>query len=246
MRNTIITVILLVAQYAHSQNTTDWQLWNNIIVGYNISNSFYVHADIRQRQTIGNDWRNTGILLNTEYSINKLFNASLELINSHTKQTSSIDNYEFTQRLGLKLFVFRNGVNLFKLNKGFEGISEKTELTNVIRAEHRIFNYPDLDMTNHHWRLRNRTRYKLALNKETLFDNKLLILFTDLELFFPLSSEPKERYLSKMRFRIGPEYRHSARWRLSLLYLFDHAGNGFSNNDNIESQMLNLRIKYVF
>ncbi|WP_430817658.1 DUF2490 domain-containing protein [Carboxylicivirga sp. RSCT41] len=248
MRKIPFTILILVlTTSAFGQNESEWQLWSNIVVGSNITSQLYVHADIRHRQNIGNNfWNNTGILIRAEYSFNKLLNASFELLNNHTKQSSSISNYEFAQRLGIKVFILRNGVNIFKLKKGLEGFSPKTELTNLTRFDHRIFNYPDVDITDYFWRLRNRTQFKYALNRETLLENKLLTLFADLELFFPLSNEPKERYLSKMRFRIGPEYRYSVRWRFRILYAFDHAGNGFSNNDNIESQMLNLRIKYVF
>lgn len=243
-----ISLFILIPIGLCAQSTSDWQWWNNVVVGSNISNKVYAHADFRHRQGMGkgNDsWSTSGVLLRGEYALSKLFTPSFEALFQHSKQSELVKNHEYTQRLGLKLNIFRNGVNLFKLSKGLEGSSARLELTNLTRFEHRLFTYTTDEYSESYWRLRNRTQVKWALNRESLLEYKLLLLDANVELFLPLSTEPQEKYLSKVRFRVGPEYKYSARWRFRLLYAFDHSGNGFSKGSNIESQMISLRIKYV-
>lgn len=249
MHKIVLLAILIVlgSLIVRAQSSSDWQMWSNLVVGTDVGNRLYVHADARHRTIIGenNDkWRSSGFLVRGDYSVGKFVNTSLDFVYMVTKQTEIANSTEHSQRIGVKVFFFRNGYNLFKPHKGEEGVSTRWEFNNFTRFEHRMFNYSKDADYDHFWRMRNRTQAKYALNRERLNENNLVKIAADFEFFVPLSKEPEERYLSKIRFRIGPEYRYSYRWRFRLMYAFDYSGDGVSRDENIENQMIVFRIKH--
>lgn len=247
---TIALLFIFIGNTVIAQNSTNWQVWNNIEVGSNVSNQLYLCIDGRYRTAMGSDvdrWHKSGILARSVFTIDKVWMLHFDLINYYTDQQEAENTYEFSQRLGATIFIFKNGNSIFsrKNDKEYQ-VTPRIELTNLNRFEHRMFRYSDTNTTNSYWRWRNRTRIKYALNRENMMETRLWKLEADLEFFIPLSSEPSERYLSNMRFRIGSEYKHSQRWRYRAFYSFDHSGNGISKTGAIDSHMLMLRIKHVF
>ncbi|MCU4174855.1 DUF2490 domain-containing protein [Carboxylicivirga sp. N1Y90] len=242
--------LLVISNLSIAQKTTDWQLWNNVEVGSDISNQFYLSLDARYRTALGSDldnWNKSGLLVRSKWTFNKTWSFYFDIINYYTSQNNEENSYEFSQRLGVAFFIFKNGNSVFRKGEpALIQISPRLELSNFSRIEHRMFRYMESNTYNSYWRYRNRTRVKYALNRESMLEEHLWRLDTDIEFFVPLSAEPDERYLSNIRVRIGPEYKHSIHWSFRAFYSFDHSGNGDSGGGNIESHMLMLRIKYVF
>ncbi len=245
----IVTLLFFTSFSLVSQTTTNWQLWNNVEVGSDISNQFYLSLDARYRTNLGNDldnWNKSGLLVRSRWTLNKTWSFYFDIINYYTSENHAENTYEFSQRLGVAFFIFKNGNSIFRKGEpSLIQVSPRLELSNFSRVEHRVFNYSESNNTNSYWRYRNRTRIKYAINKENMLGPRLWRLDTDIEFFIPLSTEPAERYLSNIRVRFGPEYRHTLHWSFRMFYSFDHSGNGFASGSNIDSHMLMLRVKYV-
>jgi hypothetical protein len=239
-----------MGMYVDSQaQTSRLQYWGDVILGYNLSNTFYVEADWRTRSNLSNGddrWTSNGLALKLDYRSLKFLRISYELINSYTNQISGFNSYDLAQRLGFRAYVFRYGNNLFKPGLLEEGINKRLELSNLLRMEHRFFWYSgDVPSTNN-WRLRNRTQLKWAISRESFLENKLVAFNGDVEFYIPFDDDALERYVSKLRFRVGPEYKHSSRWRFYVYYIFEDARDNVSKSFKADHHMLNMRIKHTF
>lgn len=242
-------LLLLISINTLGKDPSKLQLWSDIIVGHSISNKFYAEADYRYRTQIsdGTDkWNTNGLVLKLEYTSFKLLDVSFDVVSGITNQTAEIQSYEFSQRLGFKGYLFRNGNNLLKPKELENGISKRIEISNLIRFEHRYFNYSDSTISHSNWRIRNRTQVKYALNKDNFYENRLVKLIGDVEFYLPMGEEARERYVSKSRYRVGFDYRHTYRWRFYLYYIFENANDNVANSFRIDNHMVNIRLKHLF
>ena len=94
-------------------------------------------------------------------------------------------------------------------------------IATLVRLEHRSFFYSDDTPDKHSWRARLRLEGRLALNHARLAQDRTLYAIGDVEYFQPLGEEVEERYVNKLRVRLGLGYRPSSRTRLEAIYVRD-------------------------
>ena len=88
-------------------------------------------------------------------------------------------------------------------------------VSTVVRLEWRNFFYSDDTPDQHTWRARLRLEGKLALNHSILAQDRTLYAIGDVEYYQPLGGENiDERYINKVRSRLGLGYRFSAATKL--------------------------------
>lgn len=240
---------ILNVQFADLSGQDEFQGWMNTIIGYNALNQLYLEADFEYKRLLSESedpWNNLDITLLGEYYPVRLLDLTIEIINGKTRQASDLSTYEATQRLGARWYILQRGHNLLSLKKGIEGAPQRLELSNYIRFEHRNFDYYDAMEPEQEWRFRNRTQFVVALNKESLVENRTLRLLADIEFFIPFGKDIKERYASKYRVRIGPGYRHTARWRFDIFYMFDKSKDDINDRFNVTTHMMDLRLMLIF
>ena len=70
-------------------------------------------------------------------------------------------------------------------------------------------------------------------------------LLADGEYFYYIGDDkPPERFASKRRIRLGLGYRHSYEWRFEVLAMRDEAKETLKDEIDVDTYILNLRIKW--
>ena len=100
--------------------------------------------------------------------------------------------------------------------------------------------------SSHEWRLRNRTEAKLALNHDSLSQDRTLYLIADAEFYFPLGDELPERFSTKFRGRAGLGYRIDYRMRLEFLYIRDNSRSTHEEDFEKDANIFDFRLKIFF
>ena len=94
--------------------------------------------------------------------------------------------------------------------------------------------------------MRLRLETKLALNRDSLALDRTLYAVGDAEYYAPLGDDLPERYVNKMRVRLGVGYRFSAATKLELLYIRDWNRTSPDAEAAEDAQALDLRVKLLF
>jgi hypothetical protein len=119
------------------------------------------------------------------------------------------------------------------------------EVTPRIGARLHLF-YSDDTPNRHEWRARLRLEGKLAISHETLSQDRTLYAIGDAEYYAPLSDDIPERYVNKLRARIGLGFVFSAATRLAFLYIRDWNRSSPDAAVTTETQAFDLRLKMLF
>lgn len=220
-----------------------------ILVGYNPLNQLYLEGDLEFNKLLSKNedpWSNFDFNLFIAYYPARLIDLTVEIANGKTKQTSELSSYEATQRLGARWYILQRGHNLFKLSAGIEGAPQRFEFSNFIRFEHRNFDYYGEKDPEQEWRFRNRTQFIVILNKKTFNENRALSFLSDFEFFIPFGTDITERFATQLRFRLGPSYRHSYRWRFDLFYILDKSRDEINDQFKVSSHKIKLKLKLFF
>ena len=96
-------------------------------------------------------------------------------------------------------------------------IRPRLRVDNYTRLESRNFFYSD-GTSESDWRLRNRLRLSVAVNRATLSADRSLVAMADIELFTDPSEGLQESFSSTRRLQAGLSYRLNYSWRFVLLY----------------------------
>jgi hypothetical protein len=228
------------------------QVWFNVTPGWSLGEHAYWELDAEPKWQVsgGEQWRNLDLTPVVEYYPLDWLDLSAEATVGRTHQLDGLNTFEVTERIGARLRLFGRIWSGVRRLPGLE--SEHLPLTRVdvstlVRLEQRNFFYSDATPDSHGWRLRLRAEGKLALNHSRLAQDRTLYALGDVEYFQPIGEEVEERYVNKMRVRLGLGYRPSARTRVEAIYIRDW------NRDSPEAyyagqdtQAVDLRWKLFF
>jgi hypothetical protein len=155
-----------------------------------------------------------------------------------------VKSWELTPRIGVRFHLVKRLWNEFHPERV---PLSRLSFANLSRIEWRNLWYSgELGIPNsHETRFRNRTELKLALNHDKLATDGTLYLFTDVEFFVPLQDDVPERFATKRRFRGGLGYRLSRKWRFEVLYIRDFARETLEEEEDIDMNALDIRVKLL-
>ena len=231
-------------------NATSKQVWGNFITAFPQSDKLYLEADAEVATQVSGGGDGWGYLYGTgllEYYPNDWVDLTGELVAGFTDQNFSEDSWEATLRVGVRLHFLQQFIRTTVLDRvRLERLSGKRfSIANLARLEYRNFWYTgDLPNTSD-WRFRDRVEMKLALNRDDLGQDGVWYLIGDFEFFVPLDDpEAPERFATKRRMRIGLGYRHSFRWRFSVLFMADNARDTLEDDIEADARMIDLRVHY--
>jgi hypothetical protein len=170
----------------------------------------------------GEQWRNIDATWLAEYYPNKWFDLTGELVTGYTDHTNDLGSFEVTPRAGLRLVEQKIKEIGQRWKRRAERMSSKRfDFATWLRLEYRNFFYSGELDSSHEVRFRIRPEFKVALNNPSLGDDGTLYGRTDVEFFVPLTEDIPERFVNKIRFRIGPGYRINYGCKVELMFMHD-------------------------
>lgn len=227
------------------------QLWANVTLGKMTSRRWYLELDIEPKiqLTRGEEWRNLDLTPVVEFYPSAWLDLEAEITVGATHQYDGFDAFELTPRIGTRVHLFGKMVarRASTSGVGYERLPlTRLGIATLLRLEWRNFYYSDDTADRHEWRARVRLESKVAINHAKLSADRTLYAMADVEYFGPLGDDVVERYVNKVRTRVGLGYRHSAARRLELLYIRDWNRSAPDESSINEAQAIDLRVKIFF
>jgi len=238
-------ILITVATNVLAQDQTSTQIWANFTLNHEKSAKFLLELDTQPKTQIsgGDPWNSIVVTALVEYHSTDWMELKGELVLGTTDLTQDLRSFEFTPRIGVRFHLFSKVQDRHRP----ERIPlPRIWLASLFRLEYRNLNYfGDLEST-HQFRFRGRLELKMPLNHKKLSTDRTLYLKSDAEFFVKLDDDIPERFASKSRFRFGLGYRFSHKWRAELLYIKDLSRDLLGEEFDVDSNILNLRVKMVF
>ncbi len=239
------------ASSGHPSTGRSTQVWLNVISGWTRAPRWYLELDVEPKWQVsgGEKWRNLDLSPLVEYYPAGWLDLEAEASVGRTHQKDGLDTFEITERVGAR---FRLFAKMAPHRPGIPGLKyERLPLTRVglatlVRLEQRNFFYSDDTPAQHSWRARLRFETKLAINHSKLAQDGTLYAIADLEYYAPLGDDISERYVNKLRARLGAGYRFSAAKKLEFLYIRDWNRSSPDEEGTEDVQAFNLRLKLLF
>jgi len=256
IRSLILTACLFpgTAELLAQDNATEPsdQVWLNFILSRSVSEVLYLEYDFEAAKQISGDddpWKylyGTGLV---EYYPSRFLDLTGELVTGFTEQDSEEDSFEASVRLGVRFHFLTQIINspYFAKVRPERMTGKRFSIANLARFEYRNFRYNGDRPSADDLRFRNRVEFKCAFNRENLASDGVWYGIADVEWFVSLSSEEAaERFATKRRYRLGVGYRHSYQSRYELVAMRDYARETLDQEDDVDANMINFRVKWYF
>jgi len=170
------------------------------------------------------DWWEISITPNWEYSAAQWLDLAVGLSTTYTHQAAGVNSYEARPYLGIRPYFYTGG--------GIRGM----KLLDFLRYEYRA----QYTFAGKNWikssRIRNRIQAVIPMNRASALLHGALSIIVDVEAFVNLE-DLKERFSSRLRFRVGITYNRTTFWRYQFFYTLqqgrDTIDEPFSTTDSI-------------
>ena len=227
------------------------QVWANVTMGKSRGEKTYLELDIEPKHQVsgGEQWRNIDFTPLVERYPTDWLDLTAEMTVGNTRQRDGLDTFEITPRVGARFHLFGK---MAPFLPGIPGLKyerlPRTRLgvATLVRVEWRNFSYSDETPSQHTWRARLRLEGKLAVNHATLAQDRTLYAIGDAEYYQPLGDDIEERYVNKVRSRLGLGYRFSTRTKLEFLYIRDWNRDSPEEEGSEDTQAFDLKVKLLF
>jgi hypothetical protein len=233
---------------AQSPDGPETQVWGNLTVGKGLGPRWSGEIDVEPKwQVTGERWRALDLTPAVEHYPANWIDLVSELAVGNTLQRDGLDTFELTPRVGARLHLLSR---MEPHRPGVAGLRERLPLTRVavstlLRLEWRNLFYSDDTPDRHQWRARLRLEGKLALNRSRLSAERTLYALGDGEYYLPLGDDVPERYVNKLRVRLGLGWRSSARTRVEVLWIRDWNRSAEDAPAAEDVQAFDLRVRLL-
>lgn len=233
---------------AQSPDGPETQVWGNLTLGKRHGPRWSGELDVEPKwQVTGEKWRALDLTPAVEHYPADWVDLVSELVVGNTLQRDGLDTFEVTPRVGARLHLLSK---MEPYRPGLAGLRERLPLTRLdvstlLRLEWRNLFYSDETPDKHQWRARLRLEGKLALNRAKLSAERTLYALGDGEYYLPLGDDVPERYVNKVRVRLGLGFRFSARTKLEALWIRDWNRNAADESAAEDVQAFDLRVKLL-
>ena len=228
-----------------SSQSASTQVWANVIPGWTRSERLYLELDFEPKlQVSGSEqWRNLDLTPLLEYYPSRWLDLEAEATLGRTHQGDGLDTWELTPRVGARLHLVAQAIK--ELNRERLPLA-RFDVATLVRLEWRNFSYSDGSPGQHSWRARARLEGKLAVNRPKLADDRTLYAIGDVEYYAPLGDDIEERFVNKIRTRLGLGFRFTQAKRLELLYIRDWNRSARGAPTAEDARTLDARLKLLF
>jgi hypothetical protein len=221
------------------------QIWANFTSGWTKSERLYLELDVEPKiqVTSGEQWRNLDLTPLVEYYPSRWLDLEGEATVGRTRQRDGLDTWELTPRVGARLHFVSQAVR--QLSHERLPLT-RFDVSTLVRLEWRNFFYSDGRPSEHAWRARARLESKLAINHRKLADDRTLYAIGDVEYYEPFGADVEERFVNKVRTRLGLGFRLTRKTRFDLLYIRDWNRSAPGASTAQDAQIVDARLKLLF
>ena len=246
----VVLVLAGLSHAARAQGGTagpSTQVWANFTPGRAMNERWYMELDVEPKWqvTSGEEWRNLDLTPLVEAYPFSWLDLESEATVGRTHQRDGLDTFEVTPRVGARFNLFAKFARAVRARENRLPLT-RLAISTLVRLEWRNFFYSDATPDRHEWRFRVRLEGKLALNHPRLSDDRTLYGIGDIEYYAPLGDDIEERYVNKVRVRLGAGYRSSKSTRLEVLYIRDWNRKAPAAAAAEDTQAIDLRLKRFF
>ncbi len=178
-------------------------------------------------------WGELGVTPNWEYAATDWLDLSGGMGLTYTHQTENFDTFELNPYVEVKPY--------FYTKRGVRGI----KLVDYLRFEYRAqytFGTKEKDNST---RIRNRIQAQIPINQRSILVDRAWYAIVDVEAFFN-AGDLKERFSSRLRFRVGAGYRHSNTWRYQMIYALQRARDTIEEPLSTTDRIFRFRVIHFF
>ena len=86
----------------------------------------------------------------------------------------------------------------------------------------------------------------MAINNPSLADDKTFYARTDVEFLIPVGNDVSDKFVNKIRFRLGPAYRFDVVNMVELMFMYDMNRISSQAEFSEDAIMLDLRVIHRF
>lgn len=218
----VLSTHLLFAQSSQS--------WVEYMLNYPFANSWNVEfASTYSTVLESPKWRSLDFQVTPEYSISQHLDVMGALYGGQTFQNQSLSTFEIREMLGTRIHFTPNKRILTRL---------------LIRFEQRNQLNKETDIWQRSTRSRVRAESVIPLNKPTMSSgDKLWYAIADVESFFVMDQDVKERFANRLRVRTGIGYRINYSIRLELMYTLQQSKNTLDGDFYTSDNIFRIRLK---
>jgi hypothetical protein len=193
------------------------QLWNNLLVGWEIDDHFRLRGELSYNVLITDTvpWSELTSAASGVYRFHRFMETSAGFYFSAANQNEDLRSLELRPFMGFT--VFTNN-------------SKRWMVSNFSKLEIRTFRYSDLSK-DIALRFRNRTYAIVSLNKRSILEDRNVMLFGYFEAFYNFEKEVRERFFNQFKYKLGFGYRHNFSWRVTLGMIYQDARNNVEQPD---------------
>jgi hypothetical protein len=194
------------------------QAWYDFEFNYPINPRLVASAELGPKVLVtgAEGWNSVDLSPGVEYSPNSWVDLLLYAPLSYTVQEVGLNTFEARASAGAR-FTLRPDSRMM--------------LRNRTMFEYRNIDFVGSDSSQGSARFRSRVEFRVALNRPSYAANKMLYGITDFEGFLNLGQEPSERFLNRIRFRVGMGYRFTYLWRTEVIYTIQASRNTLGGLD---------------
>jgi len=244
-----VLLVLAVSDRVRAQGGTgpSTQVWANFTPGRTIGERWYMELDVEPKWqvTSGEEWRNLDLTPLVEAYPFSWLDLESEATVGRTHQRDGLDTFEVTPRVGARFNLFAKFARAVRAREDRLPLT-RLAISTLVRLEWRNFFYSDATPDRHEWRFRVRLEGKVALNHPRLTDDRTFYGIGDIEYYAPMGDDVEERYVNKVRVRLGAGYRSSKSTRLEVLYIRDWNRKAPGASAAEDTQAIDVRLKRFF
>ena len=226
----ILTLCILIGHTSLHAQSPNGQLWFEHMLNYPFANSFNLENALVYSTLLNTPrWRAFDYSPTVEYSLTSYIDLSLGATFSFTAQTEDYNTFEIRPVLGSRIFISQKG---------------RVHTRLLLRLEQR--NMKNLDTKEWQTVVRPRSRVEglVAINKKTLFEDKLWYAIIDAEWFFTVDEDVDERFANRFRLRIGMGYRLNYSSRFEFIYMNQQSKHAIDDAYYSSDNIFRFRYKY--
>lgn len=162
-----------------------------------------------QVEGVGN-WDKIGIQPSVEFRVARWAEVLTQVQLDYVYQALDVNTLEIRPAVGLKLIAIP---------------SSRVILRNRTLLERRDLIYLAGNTNSTSWRLRDRIEGRVALNRRSFDQNRLLYSISDVEGLLNLDTAPDERFLDRFIITLGLGFRFDYTWRIEVAWQVQEALN---------------------
>lgn len=209
------------------------QLWLDYQIDLPFANQYLFEVTTSYQTVLADSakWNSMSIAPVFEYQ----YVTKLDLLGGvpffYTNQTANYNSFEIDPYLGVRYYISQN---------------KRIDSKLIFKLEERFFQ----NLETHSWEESNRMRLKaeawVAINRQNLYQDKLVYAILDYEEFIVVDEQVRERFANRLRGRFGIGYRLNYKNRFELIYTLQSSRNEIHGDLISNDNVLQIRYKMFF